>query len=257
MKVKRKRARTAREASPQRHDIRVTHPRTSAAAAATLCVQLWSFEYFDKPCHMALRASPRSRARRAYFCPRHFTHLPGISHHAASLHPSCRRAGRPVLAGVRRLCTGPHRTAGLHRARSRPGAGLQGRVRKGKPEHRAEVRARLDRHRHRQAAGRKGQPAGRRGVGPGRHLADAAGQGRHAPALRAQGPGRHQAHHARSGQPAQVGRHGRVVVGHLLQHRRSHEEEPAQAHQLGRPRPTRSTRARSPCPTRRPRAPAT
>ena len=75
----------------------------------------------------------------------------------------------------------------LHRARDRPAQGLRGRLQQGQPEHRDQVGARLDRRHHRQAAGREGQPAGRRRDGPGRLEPGAVRHRRHAGALRAAG----------------------------------------------------------------------
>ena len=71
------------------------------------------------------------------------------------------------------------------------------------PEHRDQVGARFHRRDHRQAAGRKSQPAGRRGDGRGRVEPGAVRQARHARALRADEPRRdHEQYRDKKNPPA-------------------------------------------------------
>ena len=103
----------------------------------------------------------------------------------------------------------------------------------------------------------KANPQGGRGDGPGRHLAHAAREGGHAAALCAGGLDKINAEDARSGRSAAVGRHGRLGVGPVLQHRRGRQARSCRSRPPGTTSPSRNTRARSPCRTRPPRAPAT
>ena len=110
------------------------------------------------------------------------------------------------------------------------------------------VGAQFYRHHHGQAAGREGQSAGRRRHGPGRDLADAARQEGMLHAVRAGGARRDQAAHARHRRPAELGWHGRLVVGLVLQHRRGRGEGPAASRLPGPISPSPNTRARSSMP---------
>ena len=100
---------------------------------------------------------------------------------------------------------------------------------------RVEVGTRFDRRDHRQAAGREGQSAGRRRLGPGRDEPRAVRDRGDAAALRARGTRRDPAAIPGQQEPALLVGHGRLGRHRLLQHGRGREDEPAQAGNVAGP----------------------